>query len=197
MSCTGTCIGTASQAHSVLVFVIDRAEAYDVVWFVGGNGRIHVGPYCFHRWPGAGEEARQWLLDYWENPGADTWLLDKADTMDRTTHLSDALGLPLRTQHSCNLCFVCNLAREGTTTVYGLTCTCCSVWLGGGRRPSGCQPPFLSGATLLRFTFQSLSDGLYLALCEGELSLTQQHTVLVPVDFVEPNTTICTLYQKA
>jgi hypothetical protein len=24
-----------------------------------------------------------------------------------------------------------------------LTCTCCSVWLGGGRRPSGCQPPFL------------------------------------------------------
>jgi hypothetical protein len=69
----------------------------------------------------AGEDARQWLLDYWENPGAATWL-DRADTMDRETRLSDALGLPLRTEHSCNLCFVCDLAGEGTPPVYGLVC---------------------------------------------------------------------------
>ena len=41
--------------------------------------------------------------------------------------------------------------------------------VGGGLRAAN---PHFSGATLLRFTFQSLSGGLYLALCEGELSLT-------------------------
>ena len=69
----------------------------------------------------AGEDARQWLLKYWENPGAATWL-DRADTMDRETRLSDALGLPLRTEHSCNLCFVCDLAGECASPVYGLVC---------------------------------------------------------------------------
>jgi hypothetical protein len=75
----------------------------------GPLSQLRVPDLAAH--PGAGEEARQWLLRYWKNPGAAKWL-SKADTMDRKTRLSDALGLPLRTQHSCNLCFVCNLAGE-------------------------------------------------------------------------------------
>ena len=35
------------------------------------------------------------------------------------------------------------------------SCTCCYVWLGGGRRPSGCQPTYpILGVTLLRFILQ-------------------------------------------
>jgi hypothetical protein len=67
----------------------------------------------------AGEAARLWLLKHWQNPGAAKWLA-RADTVDRRERLSGALGLPHRSQPSCNLCFICRLAGEGVPPVHGL-----------------------------------------------------------------------------
>jgi hypothetical protein len=67
----------------------------------------------------AGEAARLWLLKHWQNPGAAKWLA-RADTVDRRERLSGALGLPHRSQPSCNLCFICRLAGEGGPPVHGL-----------------------------------------------------------------------------
>jgi hypothetical protein len=61
----------------------------------GPLSQLRVPDLAAH--PGAGEEAQQWLLRYWKNPGAAKWLA-KADTTDRTTRLSGALGLPHRSQ---------------------------------------------------------------------------------------------------
>ena len=72
-----------------------------------------------------------------------------------------------------------------------LTYTSCSVWLGGGRRPSGCQPPFLGRDSPSIHTsiavWRTVSRPLW-----AELSLTTTALCISYYSFCRPNTTICT-----